>query len=299
VFLERFWPQHNTPRGILCVIGAMFGFSVMAALAKHLGGHYSVFEICFFRYLFGFIPLLPILALRGGLKVFKTKHLVAHFWRTFVGVVALIIYFYSINMLPLAEAFVISFTNPIFITLLSVVLLKEKVGKDLWAAVIVGFIGVIIAVHPDGLSLQPGVFVAFAAIPFYSMAMISVRMLTQKDGAVTVLAYFTLFSSLMCAIPAALTWKSPDFGDFLVLALTGIVGGCSQTLLTKAYHYAPPQMISPFNYTSIVWGTLFGFLFWGETPDSIVWIGAAIVIASGIYIAQREKILRKPLPVQN
>jgi drug/metabolite transporter (DMT)-like permease len=288
-------PREERLRGILCIVTAMFLFSVMAALSKYLSARYSTFEIVFLRHFFGFIPLLPLLVHKGGVKVFKTKQLGAHAWRTAIGLCSLMLYFWSLAYLPLAEAFVISFSSPICITLMSVWLLKEHVSKGLWAAIFIGFSGVVIAIWPTSLTINPGIFIGLAAIPFYSYAMISMRKLAQKDSGITLLAYFTLFSTLFSAIPAAFAWSAPAMEDFLVMAACGIVGGCGQIFLIKAYQQAPPQVLSPFNYTSIIWGTLFGIFFWGDIPVLHMWVGAAIVIASGVYIARREKVLKAPL----
>lgn len=295
-FLERYLPKDSRHRGIVYALIAMMLFSCMAAIAKHFAGTYSAFQIAFFRFFFALFPLFPLIVSSGGWEVFKTKRFFGHVWRSIVGMLSLICYFYSLQNLPLADAVAVSFTNPIFITLLSTALLKEKVGRNRWIAIILGFIGVIIIAQPDGLTLNIGVIYGLASSMFYALAMISLRTLGSTEKVLTTTTYFTVLASIMLTLPAALSWVAPSFIDLMIFIICGLFAGIGQLFLTSAYQNAPPSVISPFNYSSILWAVIIGFIAWGQIPALHVWVGASIVIATGVYILQQQNIKRDDIP---
>lgn len=295
--LLRYLPQEKNARGICFALIALFLFSLMAAMAKYFSDRYSIFEIGFFRFLFALIPLLPLIVKEGGWEVFRTTRIKGHLWRSAVGLASLVFYFYSIKYLPLSDAVAISFTNPLFIALLSILMLKESVGIHRWAAIILGFIGVVLIARPHGLEVSAGVVFGLGSALFYALAMVSLRTLGSTEKVLTTTSYFTSLATIMLAIPTAFSWTPPSFIDFILFILCGVCAGIGQLLLTKAYQLAPPSIISPFNYSAIVWATLIGILFWGHIPDMQVLLGTAIVVASGLYIIHRERVKKKdPLP---
>ncbi len=292
-FIQRHLPKDAKHRGILFALVAMMLFSGMAAIAKHFSQTYSPYQIAFFRFFFALFTLFPLIVRSGGWDIFKTKRFAGHVWRSIVGMSSLVCYFYSLHHLPLADAVAVSFTNPIFITLLSMIFLKEKVGRNRWIAIVLGFIGVVIIARPDGLTLNIGVFYGLASSLFYALAMISLRSLGGTEKVITTTTYFTILASCMLSVPAAVHWIAPSFIDLMMFILCGLLAGIGQLLLTSAYQNAPPSIISPFNYSSILWATMIGFIAWGHIPAPHVWIGTSIVIATGIYI------LRQQHPVPN
>ncbi|MDX1923610.1 MAG: DMT family transporter [Alphaproteobacteria bacterium] len=298
LLIDKYIPKDAKRRGILFALIAMMLFSCMAAIAKHFADHYSAFQIAFFRFFFALFPLFPLIVSSGGVEVFKTKRFFGHVWRSLVGTASLITYFYSLQHLPLADAVAVSFTNPIFITLLSMVLLKEKVGRNRWIAIVLGFVGVIIIAKPDGLNLNIGVFFGLASSLFYALAMISLRTLGGTEKVLTTTSYFTVLASLMLALPAAFSWTAPPFLDLMIFIICGLLAGIGQLFLTSAYQNAPPSVISPFNYSSILWAVVIGFIVWGQIPALHVWIGATIVIATGVYILQQNTVIKKDQPIQ-
>lgn len=285
---EKYLPRENKQRGIVFALIAMFLFSFMAALSKYLAARYSVYEIAFFRFLFALVPILPLIVMQGGWQVFETKRFTGHLWRSFFGFGSLILYFYSIRSLPLADAVAVSFTNPLFITLLSILVLKEKVGVVTWVALALGFTGVLLIAEPKDLHLNIGVFFGLGSALFYAFAMTSLRALGATEKMVTTTSYFTLLATCYAAIPTYFTWVAPSFFDLMLFMSCGLVAGIGQLFLTRAYQLAPPSVVSPFNYTSILWAVILGFLVWGHIPEIHVWIGAMVVIASGFLIVCRE-----------
>jgi drug/metabolite transporter (DMT)-like permease len=287
--------------GILFANGAVLAFTLMDAVIKGISERFPTGEIIFFRNLFAFIPLLLFAWLRDGRLSLKTRHPWGHVMRGCFGVTSMYFFFFSYLKLPLSDAIALGLSGPIFITVLSVPLLKEQVGWRRWSAVIAGFVGVIIMTRPG-----PGVFDWNALWPllaaiFYAFAMISIRRLGATEDSSTIVFYFTAFATLasLLTIPwgwidPAYAWALPDSWDQLGrVALIGVMGGAAQILLTKAYQRARASVVAPFDYTALVYGFLLGFFFFDEVPDRYLIAGGLIVVASGVYIIHRETVVAR------
>jgi drug/metabolite transporter (DMT)-like permease len=297
--LSRALPQSDYHRGVICILIATFLFSLMMALSKALTTRYAVGEVAFFRYATALLPLLPFILKQGGFKkVFATKHFVGHFWRAVVGTGCLIMYFYAAQHLPLAEATALSYTNPIFITLFSMVILKERIHGDLWMAVLAGFAGVLLIAKPEGFSISAGAISGVAGAACQALATIGIHKLSKKDGAFSTLVWFSFLSVALSAPIAALSWKTPEAADWLPLIICGLSGFGGQIFITLAYRLASPPAIGHFNYVSILWAGAIGYFMWHHVPGLQAWMGAAVVVASGYYIFHRERVLRKQQTIQ-
>ena len=167
-------------------------------------------------------------------------------------------------------------------------LLGERVGPARWGAVLVGFAGVLVMVKPGATALDLGALVALGAALGYALAVIAVRQLGRTEHPNTIVFYFTLNTGALAALALPWAWAPPDLADFGLMALTGLLGGAVQYCGTRAYTLGPAAVIGPFNYSAILWATLFGWLIWGDLPDHWVIAGAAVVIASGLFIVFRE-----------
>ena len=156
-----------------------------------------------------------------------------------------------------------------------------------------GFVGVLVIVRPSADMLNLGALVALGAALSQSFAMIAIRQLSTSESANTIVFYFTLTTTLLCALALPFAWTTPDLKGFVLLASTGLVGGMAQLFMTRAYTLGPAAVIAPFNYASIVWAALFGWMLWNEVPAWHVLAGAAVVVASGCYILHRETVRRR------
>lgn len=279
-------------RGVAAMLIGVIFFSILNVLVKLLGETYPITQIAFFRNLFALFPVLLVVSAAGWRQTLQTRYLGAHVSRTLLGFGTMLLIFWSYDLLPLADATALWFSGPLFLTALSVPLLGERVGVHRWGAVIVGFSGVLIMVRPSGEMLNLGVFVALGAAFGYALAMVLVRRLSRTERPETIFFYFTVFSTLFSACLLPFEWVTPDWQGLLMLAGAGIVGGTGQIFLTAAYSLATPSLVGPFNYSSLLWATLFGFLIWGDLPSQTVLAGALVVVASGLYILHRETIRR-------
>lgn len=281
-------PQDEVRQGIVSMIVAVFFYASLNALAKMLAEHYPLAEVTFFRNAFALFPAAAMVAANGGVRSLRTRHPLGHFWRAVIGLTSMVLLFLSYHLMPLADAVALSFSAPLFLTVLSVPVLGERVGVYRWSAVAIGFVGVLVIVRPGSDLFDTSALVGLAAAVAYSFAMMAMRQLGRTESPVTTVFYFTAFCTVLSALTLPFVWVTPSASGFGLMALMGLVGGAAQYFMTRAYAAAPATVISPLNYVGILWATLFGWMFWGDWPDAQVFIGAAIVIASGLLILFRE-----------
>ena len=284
-------PDSNAALGIAYMVIAVGLFTIMDALVKWLGADYPTMQIVFFRSLFAFVPLGIFIMRTGSLASLATKRPLGHVLRSFIGLAALSSFFYCYAHMPLANVVAIAFAAPLFITALSVPLLGEAVGPRRWSAVVVGFVGVMIMVRPDSGVFEGVALIALAGSVFYALAMIFVRKLSKTETSAAIVFYYSLASTVVAGAFLPFQWVTPGLGDLGLLVAVGLVGGVAQIFMTNAFRNAPAAVIAPFDYTTMIWASLLGFFIWGEVPGNHIWLGVAIVTASGLYIVHRESSL--------
>ena len=280
----------NPALGILLRVLAMALMAMLAAMVKACAERgVPVLEIIFFRNAFAFIPVLLYVWRTSGFGVLKTRRPGAHLTRSTVGLTGMICGFTAVSLLPLTQSTAISFSAPLFMTALSALVLKEPVGPHRWAAVAVGFVGVLIMVHPDPRQFAGvGVLFAIAAAVGSAGAMIAIREISRTEPGPTIVFYFTLAGAAVGLASLPFGWVMPGPGVLALLVAAGLVGGTGQLLLTEAIRRAPVAVVAPFDYTQLVWAGLIGFFVWSETPALLTLVGAMVVAASSTYILWRE-----------
>lgn len=291
--------HHRVVSGIVLANLSVLTFTLMDAVIKDVSRQFPTGEIIFFRNLFAFIPLLLYVWLRGERLNLRTRNGWGHVMRGAFGVTSMFFLFYSYQVLPLSDAIALGLSGPIFVTVLSVPILREQVGWRRWSAVIAGFIGVVIMTRPG-----PGVFDIDAVWPllgavFYAFAMISIRRLGSREPSSSIVFYFSAFSVLasLITIPfgrfgGGFQWVMPQhFWSCVELFAIGLLGGTAQILLTNAYQRARASVVSPFDYTALVYGFVLAWIFFLEVPDAFLIVGGLIVVASGVYIIHRETVV--------
>jgi drug/metabolite transporter (DMT)-like permease len=284
--------------GIGLKVAATFAFTLMAAIARHLGEAIPVGQMVFFRSAFAFLPILAFMALGGhGVATLATRHPLLHARRALTGVLAMFTYFGALIFLPLADVTAISFASPLIVVALAAVLLGETVRLYRWSAVAIGFVGVIIMVSPhlgqgfaqDSAAIGIGLAVANALLVAFTM--IFIRMMTGTESALAITFYFQLTCTIVSALTLPFAWATPTYEQLLLLVLLGILGGVGQLFMTNGYRFAQASTLANFDYVAMIWAILFGWLFFAELPAGAVYVGAAFVIASGLTIAWRERQL--------
>ncbi len=282
----------NIGLGITAVCFAVFLGSVADASAKWFGTQgYLATQVVFLRYVFGLIPVV-FFVYRSGAGALYTKRYGMHIVRSFLGFCSILSFFWGITMMPLAEAIAISFTAPLFTTALSVPMLGERVGPRRWAAVGIGFLGALVIIQPGTDAFQPVALVLTLSAFLYACMLNLTRRLSATETNVAMFTYTTIIAGLLSAPLLVLGWQTPSDIHWLMFSGFGIVEGLASFLLIIAYRNMPAAVGAPFDYTSLVWATLFGWLLWQDTPGMIVLVGSSIIILSGIYIARREALSR-------
>jgi len=277
--------------GIALMIAGVAAFAVMDATIKWLTADYPVPQVVALRSWFG-LPLLGILALHeGGFRSLKTSRPLVHIGRYGLVLILSFSFFWALSQMKLVDAIAVSFAAPIFITALSVPLLKEPVGLHRWIAIAIGFCGVLIILRPGMGVFQWTTIVVLCSVVAYALIMITTRAFKSTESTAALMLYPQLGISLTGIVIAPLVWVTPDLGDLGLFALAGLFGSIGVMCLTHAFRLAPVAAISPFEYTALIWATLLGFLLWDELPDRYTLVGAGIVISSGLYIIYRETIV--------
>ncbi|MBB4287535.1 DMT family transporter [Roseospira goensis] len=287
-------------RGGLLMLGSAAAFSVMAALIKRLALDLPTLELVFFRSAFQAAALLPLALLaarRGGPQTLLTRRPGLHGLRLLLGAVAVAAGFYAIAALPLATALSISFTRALFLTLLAVLVLREWVGPHRWAAVAVGFLGVVVILRPwhDNGGVDPALLAGLASAAAIAGMSICVRLLSRTEGNLVMMLYPALFTTAVFAIPTVATWQPPTALHWGLIVAMSACGGLGQFLLINAYRQAEPSAVAPMNYTQLLWAAAIGYVVFGEFPDAATWLGAGMILGAALYTLHRERRRGRPI----
>lgn len=284
--------------GIACQMTAVLLFTCMSSTIKFLGAHYPTSEIIFFRSLPALLPLLLYLPSQGGWSALRTKAPLLQALRTIAGIGSMFCGFHAISLLLLADYVALSFTAPLFGTLLSIPLLREEVGWRRLGACMFGFLGVVIMIGPSGSSVGLGlpVLLAIASAFLYGLVMVAMRRLGRIDNSAATVFYFTMGATLVGAVLLPFQWVTPTPLDLVLLVLIGVLGGVGQIFMTQAFRLAPPSVVAPFDYTAMIWAVAIGWLVFDNLPGLQSLLGAAVICASGLFILYRETVrgVRKP-----
>lgn len=284
--------------GIGLKIMAMVVFSVMGAMVKGMGDTYPIGQIVFFRSFFALIPVFIWIKLSGDtFSVLKTTRPQAHAVRSTIGGSAMFLSFWSLTLLPLADATAFGYVAPLFTTALAALYLREAVGVYRWTAVLFGFSGVLFIVQPQGgvgtemiAGIVPlGVVVALSAAFLVGTSAVIIRHLTSIEHATAIVFYFSAACSVFGAVSMLFVAVWPSWTDLMILSLIGLLGGAGQILITNGIRLAPASLLAPFDYTTMIWALLIGYFVFSEVPKPMVLMGAAIIIGSGLFILWRER----------
>lgn len=267
----------------------VFGFAVLDALTKRLTDDYGTWQIIFLsRVVTTTLILAFVLKSHRSASVLRSSHLRTHIGRSVLVIATTWCFFESLRYIDLAYAVAVAFAAPLFMTALSGPLLKEKVGWHRWGAVLMGFAGVVIALQPGSDGVSYGAALALAAAVAYALLQLWLRPLAGRESSHNIIFYTTLFSGLLAMAPALMEWRWPDFTGWVLFLAQGSASTLAQTCIIRAFRQGEASLLAPIEYTALIWVGLFGYIFWDEIPALQVIVGAAIIIASAIYIAQRE-----------
>jgi drug/metabolite transporter (DMT)-like permease len=279
-------------RGILFVVASVFVFALVNAIVKWLVTRYSVIEIIVFRSFFALLPCFWLIARKGGIATLRTRRLHDHITRSTLQFVSMICIFTAFSLMPLADAVAITFSSPLFLTVLSIPLLGEQVGIHRWSAVVLGFVGVLVILPPGAGILQAGALLALGNALINASVTIAIRRMTLTEASTALAFYQQLCTGTLGLLLLPFVWRAPSLFDLALLLAAGLLSGIGQFWWTEGCRFTPAAVAAPFSYTAMVWALILGYVLWGDVPTPAVLAGAAIVIASGLYILYRETIRR-------
>lgn len=283
---------HDLRRAILMMLGSTLMFGTMAVTIRFAANDLHVFEIGFFRTLFGLFFALPLL-LRHGSSLLRTRHLSLYFMRCLVGILSMMCGFWAIVNLPLAEAVSISYATPLFVTIGAVLVLGEVVRVRRWTAVLVGFVGVLLIVRPGAASFSVHTLVALAAAALSGSVAISIKFLSRTEKPDAIVLYTSLFWVPMSLVPALFVWTWPQGITWLWVILAGFFGTAGHLLWTRALKLGDASLLTPITFVQVLVVGFYGWLLFDEVIDRWTMLGAGIILASNYYIALREAKLAR------
>lgn len=284
--------EENFPLGIALAFVAFALYSGMDVTIKLLTKSYSVPQVIALNSLFALGPILAYAAMFGGLyNNLRTRRPIYHVIRATCGLFSSFFAFWAYSRMPIADAYALAFTAPLFITALAVPILKEPVGWRRWTAIGVGFVGVLIMLRPGSGLINLGSLAVLAGALFYSVGMLVTRLARNTETSVSFAFYATLASGTVFGAMTPWLGRMPTLHDLGLSALGGTLCGVAFVCLLTAFRKVPAAVAAPFQYSQIIWGVLFGWLVFGDMPDRTLFIGLAIVISSGLYILYRETVL--------
>ncbi len=271
----------------MLLAGLMFAF--MDAGMKWIATSYSPFQVAALRSLAALPPVLLWILLRGRTGTLLHVHWPLHLLRGVLGLGVMAGFVYGVAHMPLSTAYAIVFVAPLMVTALAVPLLGEKVGPRRWAAIVVGLLGVLVVLRPGvaGVATGPGLVLVLAAL-CYAVAAITVRKLAQRDSPEAMVFWFLVLLSVFAGTIAAFDWQPVQRAHLWIVASIGLTGALGQIALTHAFRLGEASQIAPLEYAGLVWVVLLDLAIWQVLPDGMTWVGAAIIIASGLYLIRRE-----------
>ncbi|HEY2346836.1 MAG TPA: DMT family transporter [Xanthomonadaceae bacterium] len=285
-------PPRDNQRAILIMLLAVGFFALMDGGLKLLSVRYPVFEVAALRGAASLPLVLTWACASGGLRSLRPVRWSLHLLRAAIGVGMMAGFVYALKRMPLSDAYAITFVAPLLITALSGPILGEQVGARRWTAIAVGFLGVLVALRPggDGVISAAGLAILLAAFG-YAVSAITVRVLARTDSQQAIVAWLMLLLTVGAgAIARACGWVPIAPGDGWLIAGVGTAGALGQYTITAAFLRGEASVLAPLEYTALAWGVALDFFVWHTLPDAPTWIGAAIIVASGLYLLRRERV---------
>jgi drug/metabolite transporter (DMT)-like permease len=279
-------------RGMMLMFGATMIMAVMHTLVRHLGQELPIWEVVFFRNLFGLLVIMP-LVLRQGIGKLISKKPLWHVGRAIVGIAAMWMWFYSLSVVPVAEATALSFTSVIFGSIAAAVFLGERMRLRRWSAVLVGFLGAMVILRSGFQEVSAGMVTVLVSSVFWALTMILVKHLSRWDSVVCIVALNQIMLTGISAIPAYLVWAPLSLQQLGLLLCVGVCATFGHIAMTTAFKWGDASAVFPVDFSRLLWAAALGYFVFAEVPDVWTWIGGLIIFASTAYITYREAQVRK------
>lgn len=279
-------------RGALMMLVATAAFSGMHASIRAASTGLHPFEIAFFRNFFALFVLLPILA-RTGFAVLRTQRLGLYVLRGTLNTGAMLCFFFALSITPLVQVTALSFTAPLFATLGAALVLGEVVRGRRWAAMFVGFLGMLVILRPGLVALDTGSILVIVSSALWALAILCIKRLSSTESSVAITAYMAIVMAPLTGIAAIPFWQWPSAEQYLVLGFIALLGTIAQTCMNQALHEADASAVLPLDFAKLIWTSILGYVLFFEIPDIWVYVGGAMIFGAATYISVRESRLKK------
>jgi drug/metabolite transporter (DMT)-like permease len=282
----------NSAKGVAWIVLTGVLFVGVTGIVRHLGSDMNAVQSAFIRYGFGTLLFVPLYWRLIQRRTYPAR-IRMHMLRGLVHGIGVMLWFYAMARIPIAEVTAIGFTAPIFVTVGAVIFLGERLQRRRTAAVIIAFVGALVILRPGVSAISLGALAQLAAAPLFACSMIVAKQLSRTESSAAIVAYLSLFVTIVLAVPALLVWRTPSTEELGLLFATAVVATTGHYTLTRAFTLAELTMLQPFTFLQLVWAALLGFYAFGEVPDLWTWVGGSIIVGSASYIAHREAQLRR------
>jgi drug/metabolite transporter (DMT)-like permease len=276
--------------GFMVLAGALF--AAMHGTVRLISFEVHPFIIAFFRNIFGFLILVPLL-LRGGLALFRTQRFGLHLVRAGINSFSMLAWFTALSLIPLADATALNLTGPLFVTLGAMVAFSERVGVWRWTALGMGAIGALMVIRPGFEEVSLGALLTITGTALAAISKLCAKSLTRTDDPTAIAFYVQFLMAPLTLIPSLFVWQTPTLHQLLILMIIGGLGGLGHLFAVKAYAIADISFSEPLVFTRMVWATIFGYIAFSEVPDLWTWLGAITIIAATTIISYRERKSRR------
>ena len=277
----------GTLRGPILMVLAGVSLTMMAVVIRHLSPKFSVLEMIFLRSVVSLLLILPW-AIRQGVFRLGTRRPWLHLFRNGVHYLGNVAWFLAVTLIPLAELQALQFTEPLFLIVMAALFLREKVGFNRWAALIVGFFGVLVIIRPGVIEISFGALAVMVAAFFYASSQAATKLLSRTDHPNAILFYMAVIFIPISAGPAAFDWVTPDWADIPPIVLLGVFGYAAHALLIRSFAAADASFVIPFEFVRLPVAALFGYVLYREAPDVWTWVGAVVIFAAVWYTTHIE-----------
>ncbi len=287
------WAPVDKPlRGILLVLASTVFLASSDTMAKYLAVRLHAVEIGWLRYFVFILIMCPAVLATSPRNALRSVRPDLQVLRGLTLVSSSMLFVSALRYLPIAEATTTSFVSPIFVTAFSILFLGETVGMRRWLATITGLIGVMIVVRPGTNAFQPAALLAIFSALCWACSLVTTRKITGRDTAVTTMTYSAITGFVLLSMSLPFFWIVPTVQEIAIGVCIGIAATSGHWLVVLAYRYGDASVLAPFSYSQLIWATIFGYAVFGDVPDAWTFVGAAVIIASGLYIAHRERVRR-------
>ena len=284
----------NNKLAIFLIITSVFFGTVMLSFLKIAQEDVNVYVAGFFRFFLGLVIILPYI-IKNKDTVLKTTHLRQHFLRAILGLPAMLIYFSALVLLPIEKLTAISFVVPLIVTILAVFFLGEKIYIYRTLALILGFSGMLVIIRPGFVDISIGVYMVLFSALLWSVNIIITKKISKDDSAITILAYQSIFMSLLSFFIVSFFWEMPSIKTFIYLILAAMCGTVLHLTLNHAFKLVDVSMTQPYSFLNLVFASIIGYFVFDEMPDLYTWIGALIIFTGVLIISYREMKLDKDI----